>query len=157
MKRINSAASYQPFSFELTMLAFFPSVRNAFCPARTLTCTARVLRARFTRHGRLAFLLCLALGLCLSFSVPAQADVVIQRGDKSMHLHDDGSFTTKRRTDEADEAHTSGSTDNQPLTRGENTSVPSKERKEETPEPLPYGVVPEVHVPWIPGYRPPGP
>ncbi|MDL2216729.1 hypothetical protein LJB81_03225 [Desulfovibrio sp. OttesenSCG-928-M14] len=137
------------------MLAFF------FRPRKIFDCTKPFTPLLNTvQQGNLvsAVLRLVFIGVvifaCLSQVTPVQAEIVMQSGGRSLRLHDDGSFSN-----EAVEA-SSPKMDGQPWSNGTSMSVPAKKQETAPPEALPYGIVPEVHVPYVPDggrVRPPRP
>lgn len=129
---------------ERRMLNLLPWQRKAFRPLSGL------FDAPGPKNRRRFLVVCAAHALAFALSAaifslapaPARADVVIQSNGKTTRLHDDGSFSSG--FEPAPEA-----------TPGADRSISTPPRKniedDAAPETLPYGIVPEVHIPWYPG------
>ncbi|MDL2279636.1 hypothetical protein LJC15_03105 [Desulfovibrio sp. OttesenSCG-928-G11] len=127
------------------MLNLLPRQRKAFRPLSGLAGFLDRKKRRRTFAACAPFTLALALGAAI-FSLacpcaPALAEVVIQSNGKTTRLHDDGTFS-------------SGFEPAPAAPPGADRSIatpPRKNADHAQPEALPYGIVPEVHIPWYPG------
>jgi hypothetical protein len=128
------------------MLAFLPWLRKELL---FRTHAARSVNFVFSSLGPAA--LCLVFtAFCLTLSTAAPAGIVMETGGKTMRLNNSGAYESTS----PDAAATTPP-------RQSNATGEKQEDRDGWRDlaPLPYGIVPEVHVPWSPRQndRPPRP